>query len=201
MPLPLAKTVLLVEDEPLIVKFVRTFLEKAGYTVLAASSPKEAIRIDQESKVTIDLLLTGLSMLPISGSELAAMLKRRRPRLRVMLMSSDPAAPIVARANGWSFTSKPFAVSDLLNKIKNVFALGVAMPIDTSSNLTRYVIQRFAGMGGWRPWKLGFKPQKIKVHGGSLVSIVLNAEGHESVRLLRVRVWKYVEAGRHLSVR
>ena len=87
MSLPIAKTILLVEDEPILLKFVRTILERAGYSVLAAASPNEATRINQDSNETIDLLLTGLSLLPISGSELAVWLKRRRPWLRVMLMS------------------------------------------------------------------------------------------------------------------
>jgi DNA-binding NtrC family response regulator len=129
MSLPITKTILLVDDEPLLLRFIRTILMRAGYSVLAAASPKEAVRINQDSQAPIDLLLTGLSLRPISGSELASMLRWRRPGLRVVLMSSDPGAPRLAQANGWSFTAKPFAISDLLKTIGDALALDVAMRV------------------------------------------------------------------------
>jgi hypothetical protein len=49
--------------------------------------------------------------------------------LHVMPMSVDPAASLVARANDWSFTAKPFAIPDLLNRIKAVLALDVSMSV------------------------------------------------------------------------
>src|SRR5579863_8036139 len=122
MSLPAANTILVVEDESILLKFIQTILERAGYSVLTAASANEAIRIEHESKVTIDLLLMGLSPRPISGCELAVRLKRRRPELRVMWMSSDPAAAVLARANGWSLASKPFATAVLLNKIQGLLA-------------------------------------------------------------------------------
>ena len=128
MSLPTAKTILVVEDEPILLKFVRTILERAGYSVVAAS-PKEAIRISEDSEETIDLLLTGLSMLPVSGPKVATILKSRKPTLHVMLMSSDPDAPLLARDNHWSFTAKPFEISDLLNRIRNVFSFDVPMSL------------------------------------------------------------------------
>jgi DNA-binding response OmpR family regulator len=129
MSLPIPKTILLVEDEPLLLNFVRTLLRRAGYSVLSAATPEAAIRIERERTESIDLLLTGFSLPRLSGPELAEQLKWRRPQLRVMLMSSDPAAHALARDNDWSFTGKPFAISSFLGKIENLLAPNVEMSI------------------------------------------------------------------------
>jgi two-component system cell cycle sensor histidine kinase/response regulator CckA len=149
MSLLIAKAILLVEDEPLLLKFLRTILERDGYSVLAAASPTQAIHIGQDPEVSIDLLLTAFSLMPISGAELAARLKRTRPELRVLIMSSDPAAPVLTRANGWAFVAKPFTSSDLLNTIENAFASDVAMPARSPQQSDELWNSRLsAGAGG-----------------------------------------------------
>jgi DNA-binding response OmpR family regulator len=161
MSLPVLKTILVLEDEPLLLKFVETILERDGYSVLTAASPTEAIRINQDSEIRIDLLLTAFFLLPSSCSDLAARLQRCRPGLRVMLMSSDLAAPILARAKGWSFVTKPFTSSDLLNRIRKVLALDVAMPVRYVRQSALWDARFSAGAGGgsyaraWRPWNPG----------------------------------------------
>jgi two-component system cell cycle sensor histidine kinase/response regulator CckA len=118
-PKPTPKTILLVENEPLLLKYLRTILERAGFTVLSAITAEEAIRIEQGYMGTIDLLLTGVSMPRLSGPELAEELERRRPGLRVMLMSSDTSARALTLKDRWSFIEKPFLQSSLLDKIRN----------------------------------------------------------------------------------
>lgn len=116
---PIIKSILLVESEPLLLKFVRTVLEIAGFEVLSARTAEGALRIAQESGKTIDLLLTGLSMPGMSVPELAEQLKDRRG-LPVMLMSSEPAARTIAIDHGWYFTEKPFSASVLLQGVRSV---------------------------------------------------------------------------------
>jgi two-component system cell cycle sensor histidine kinase/response regulator CckA len=122
MPLPhkpVPKTILLAENEPLLLRLVHTILERAGFAVLSATTAEVAIRIEQDFRGTIDLLLTGVSMPRLSGPELAEQLKSLRPELRVMLMSSDPAARTLAFNRGWHFIEKPFLPSALLDRINS----------------------------------------------------------------------------------
>jgi two-component system, cell cycle sensor histidine kinase and response regulator CckA len=130
VPLPpelTPKTILIVESEPLLLRFVRTILEAAGFAVLSAATAEAAIRVDHDFTGDIDLLLTCFSMAGSSGAELTQELEWRRPRLRAMLMSSDPAAQTLALNHGWYFAEKPFLPSALLGKIKNALSLDVGV--------------------------------------------------------------------------
>src|SRR5262249_29471442 len=61
------ETILVVEDHSALLKFVKHVLEDAGYTVIAAASPKEALRLEAEFPGTIDLLLSDVRMKGMSG--------------------------------------------------------------------------------------------------------------------------------------
>lgn len=123
------KTVLLVENEPLLLKFVRMILERAGFTVLSAATAEQATGIEQGSPGTIDLLITGGFLPGSSGPLLATQLAWSRPSLRVMLLSSDPAANAIAVDHGWCLTKKPFLPSALLASIAIALAPDDEPPI------------------------------------------------------------------------
>ena len=89
MDLPLTsalKTILVVEDTPLVLNTVRMILERANFTVLTAASADEAMRLAGCGK-TIDLLLSDVTMPDISGPDLALKLKELRPEMRVILIA------------------------------------------------------------------------------------------------------------------
>jgi DNA-binding NtrC family response regulator len=81
------ETVLLVEDEGLLLSIIRETLEDQGYNVITARTPEEALAICTGSAPPIDLLLTDVVMPGISGRELAEKMIARQPELRVILMS------------------------------------------------------------------------------------------------------------------
>jgi CheY-like chemotaxis protein len=107
--------VLLVEDEPLLLKTMRRMLEQYGHQVLAASTSVEALAVAlQESH--IDLVVTDLVLPGMSGSELVQRLRARRPEVRVLYTSGwDPASSGVTLAGDGSeaFLSKPFTAAEL----------------------------------------------------------------------------------------
>jgi DNA-binding response OmpR family regulator len=72
-------TILLVEGEPLLLKYVRTILERAHFMVLSANTAESAIGIGQTTG-TIHLLLSGVSMPGFSGIESAEQLEGRPGR-------------------------------------------------------------------------------------------------------------------------
>jgi len=117
------ETVLVVEDEPLILEMVKKMLENLGYTVLGASSPAEAIRIALEYRGTIHLLLTDVIMPEMNGQLLANHLQSLLPNLHCMFMSGYTANVIAHNgelAEGATFIQKPFTKHILARKVREV---------------------------------------------------------------------------------
>jgi DNA-binding response OmpR family regulator len=111
-------TILLVEDEPSMLKFVRTVLLESGcYQVLSATSGIEAIRIGMEFAGPIDLLLADVVMPQMLGTDVAAQLKEARPGMRVILMSGYDGEELQVLDAGWRFLKKPFVGRQLLERI------------------------------------------------------------------------------------
>lgn len=131
MSLPPTKsvaTILLVENEALLLKFISIVLKRAGFEVLSASTANNAVQISETFTGPIHVLLTGVSMPRTSGPELATILETR-PELRVMLMSSDPEARTLAADHGWYFTEKPFTASCLVARILDALTVRVGMRV------------------------------------------------------------------------
>ena len=87
------ETILLVEDEIGLLELVREILQQYQYRVLIASSGVEALRVWDECNGQIDLLLTDMIMPGgMTGTDLAAELKRRKPGLKVIYASGYSSA-------------------------------------------------------------------------------------------------------------
>jgi CheY-like chemotaxis protein len=80
-------TILVVDDEPPLLALVGMMLLRAGYRVLEASAPSEALRISAEHPEPIRLLLTDILMPEMNGYELAEQLRSVRPEAKVLFMS------------------------------------------------------------------------------------------------------------------
>lgn len=123
---PTVRTILLVEDESSVRQVTRYVLESAGYLVLEANGPEQAIGIFLRFEGAINLLLTDVVMPNMSGSELAAYLKKTHPGFTTMFMSG------YARGSGLSqqsfgppdyYIQKPFSTSALLSRVAEALSL------------------------------------------------------------------------------
>jgi len=115
------ETILLVEDEPAILEMTTMMLKRQGYTVLAASTPGEAIRLAEVHSGEISLLITDVVMPKMSGWDLAENLLTCYPKLKCLFMSGYTANVIARRGMldvGVHFIQKPFAMADLAAKIR-----------------------------------------------------------------------------------
>jgi two-component system cell cycle sensor histidine kinase/response regulator CckA len=81
----------LVEDEPMILDIAKTILERQGYTVMAAATPGEAIRLAREHAGEIHLLMTDVVMPEMNGRDLAKNLLSLYPNLKRLFMSGYTA--------------------------------------------------------------------------------------------------------------
>jgi PAS domain S-box-containing protein len=123
LPLGMGEIVLLVEDEPKIIKMGKMMLEKLGYQVLTAETPGRAMNLAREHAEKIDLLMTDVVMPDMNGRDLAEKLQALYPDLKVLFMSGYTANIIAHHGvleEGLHFIQKPFSVKDLAAKIRAV---------------------------------------------------------------------------------
>ncbi len=118
------ETILLVEDEVSILEMTKEMIQRLGYTVLAASTPKEAIHLAAgPDKIQIHLLLSDVVMPEMNGYELSKRLLGIYPDLKCLFMSGYTANVIVHHGviqEGIHFIEKPFLRHDLGRKIRNI---------------------------------------------------------------------------------
>jgi CheY-like chemotaxis protein len=118
-------TVLVAEDEPLVRRVVVTALRAAGYKVLEAIRPDDALELAKSYDGVIDLLLTDVVMPGMSGRQLSEKMVGLRPELRVLFVSGYTEDAIVHRGvldSRVHFLPKPFSGPDLLEAVARVIA-------------------------------------------------------------------------------
>jgi signal transduction histidine kinase len=117
------ETILVVEDETNLLELVRTILEHYQYRILTASSGVEALRVWDEHRGQIDLLLTDMIMPGgMTGNELAAGLKKRQPNLKV-IFTSGYSAELVGKDMGkgtTAFLPKPYQPQQVARLVREV---------------------------------------------------------------------------------
>jgi two-component system cell cycle sensor histidine kinase/response regulator CckA len=128
--LPIAsETILVVEDEPGVRELIGTVLKNAGYKVLLAGDGNEALRICEENKGRIGLVLTDMIMPGMSGPTLIESLSRLSPGMRVLYMSGH-AGDVMASDRGLNpsipFLQKPFNSVTLTGKVREALDSGAA---------------------------------------------------------------------------
>jgi len=106
------KTVLVVDDDAVVLKFVSALLSDGGYNVLTATCGLGALQQSKECNGEIHLLLSDFQMPVMNGIELATQMSIDRPQLKVLLMSGFTEGMLVLN-EGWHFLAKPFIPSQL----------------------------------------------------------------------------------------
>jgi two-component system, cell cycle sensor histidine kinase and response regulator CckA len=122
---PGTETILVVEDDDMVRRLVRTTLEQEGYKLMDASEPVEAHRIADAFKGPIQLLITDMVMPNSNGRELAAKIVGRRPETKVLYMSGYNDLAIVNRdleQDSIAFLQKPFTPAALTQQVREILA-------------------------------------------------------------------------------
>jgi CheY-like chemotaxis protein len=117
------ETLLLVEDEPAVRHLAAHVLRSLGYIVLSASNGEEGLRVAQEHKMPIHLVITDVVMPRMGGKVMADWLKATFPDLRV-LFTSGYTDDTIAREGvldaGVDFLPKPYTPSILAHKVRQM---------------------------------------------------------------------------------
>lgn len=117
-------TVLVIEDEDVVMDVNRTMLRKLGYRVLEAKTGREAIDIAGSFDRDIDLVLLDIQLPDMESKKLYDLIKETRPNLKVIVCSGyslDGPAQEILDAGAQDFIQKPFSISFLSKKLKDCF--------------------------------------------------------------------------------
>ena len=117
------RTVLVVEDEPTVLRAIRRVLSRMGFRVLGAGSPRAALALAARTRDSIDLLLSDVVMPEMSGFGLAEKVRRERPQIKVLLMSGYTGEALPGGFSGMDrvpFLAKPFTPDSLADKVREV---------------------------------------------------------------------------------
>jgi CheY-like chemotaxis protein len=117
------ETILLVDDEKMVVEVTRELLESLGYRVYATGSGQEAIAVYMEKRNKIDLVILDMIMPGISGGDTYDRLKEINPDVRVLLSSGysiDGEAQTIVDRGCNGFLQKPFQLENLSRKVREI---------------------------------------------------------------------------------
>jgi len=118
-----SETILVVEDEPAVLRFAERVLLRLGYTVLTANSPAEAFDVSDRHEADIHLLLSDVVLPQMGGRQVSEELSRRRESMRTLFMSGYTRDAIVRDGRlepGITLLQKPFTPDELANKVRSV---------------------------------------------------------------------------------
>ena len=114
------ETILLVEDQPELLRTIKGILERSGYQVLCATTPGMAVDLARSHADTIDLLITDVIMPEKNGLETSEQIQPFHPQIKTLFMSGYTANVIAHHGvldGGINFIQKPFSKNDLETKV------------------------------------------------------------------------------------
>jgi two-component system cell cycle sensor histidine kinase/response regulator CckA len=123
-----SETILVVDDDALLLEVTCDFLKGSGYTVMSARSPEEALRLADSHGGAIDFLLTDVIMPKMNGREMAAQLLKTRPGMKVLYVSGYADGIVRDGVHeplevGLAFLQKPFTRHAVMRKIREMLDL------------------------------------------------------------------------------
>ena len=116
-------TILLIDDEEMVINISEMMLKKLGYKVLKAHSGYEGLQLFEENKFMIDLIISDLEMPKMNGEEVMDRLREIDPQIKVMLSSgalTDTDEQDVMNKGFNGFLKKPYDMNTLCQKMAEI---------------------------------------------------------------------------------
>ena len=114
------ETILVVEDEEMVMKFVRTSLGKYGYTILTAANGQEGLDVYNDNRDSVDLVLLDLTMPVMSGEMFLEKILEFDPYVKVVLSSGHGEEEMQKHTAAKGYLTKPYSLKDLARTIRSV---------------------------------------------------------------------------------
>lgn len=118
------KTILIVEDEPHMVRLLERFFSRHGYNVMVASDGEEAIEVYCRYKLRIDAVLLDARLPKTMGEEVFRRMKDENPGVHVVMTSGFLEAEKkteMTLAGVKLFVNKPYTLDELLEVFRSFF--------------------------------------------------------------------------------
>ena len=113
------KTILLIDDEEIVINISEMMLTRLGYRVLKANSGYEGLQLFEKNKSVIDLIISDLEMPNMNGMEVMDKLREIDPQVKVLLSSgalTDADEKDVMDKGFNGFIKKPYNINTLFKK-------------------------------------------------------------------------------------
>jgi len=117
-------TILVAEDDDGVRNLILSTLTRGGFTVLVAADGREAMRLIESNDLSIDVLVSDITMPGMGGLELVALARAKRPGLALVMMSGTNRSELRSGAVAGDVTllEKPFALHELTDAIDSAIA-------------------------------------------------------------------------------
>jgi PAS domain S-box-containing protein len=118
-----AETILVVEDDPRLLRLAQRMLEAGGYAVVGVASGRDALQVLQDCRHDVQLVFTDLVMADMSGADLAHHVAEQYPGMKVLLSSGyvdDARFRAQVVQPGTHFIGKPYTHKTLNRKVRDV---------------------------------------------------------------------------------
>src|SRR5664279_185697 len=110
------RTVLIVDDDPQILRLLRAMLGPQNVNVLAAPRPSDALRICGTE--TVDVLISDVAMPEMDGNKLAERVLKMHPQVSVLLISGAVSEAPAMKCGQMRFLRKPFFPAELVKLLR-----------------------------------------------------------------------------------
>jgi two-component system, cell cycle sensor histidine kinase and response regulator CckA len=114
------RTVLLIDDEPMILDLGARIIQRLGHHAIAVSTCESAYQVAAENSPAIDLVILDYGVAAPDGEKVLERLKEVNARLKILITSgfceSGPIADLLKK-EGCDFIQKPFTTAELANKL------------------------------------------------------------------------------------
>jgi CheY-like chemotaxis protein len=112
----MGKSILVIDDEPMILDAIKIIFEDMGYAVNTFSDPVEGT--NEALRSEYDLILTDVRMPVRNGAEITEAILARKPAARVLVITAYPGDPLAERAikaGAVGLLKKPFEIAKILD--------------------------------------------------------------------------------------
>ena len=118
--MPQSPTVVVADDEVIVLNFVSLVLRKAGFQVLSALGSNQALELVQRSEEPVAMAVLDVVMPDLSGPDVYARLREIYPGMRAVFMTGYNA-PESGLPAGCGFLTKPFTAAELLRGVRETW--------------------------------------------------------------------------------
>jgi DNA-binding response OmpR family regulator len=132
-------TILIVDDDPSVLRFMAAIVQTAGYEVLQADDGDEALAICESRAYGIDLMISDVAMPRMNGRALAECMNQKYPGVPIIFVSGYSQSRVIVTGltargfqNGYTYLQKPFTAQDFLNAIKAVVRTAARVGVSTA---------------------------------------------------------------------